>query len=189
MKRFLSAIVGLSMLLTLASCGGGDGSGSQAGEGSGETGRLILGTSSTGSTYYILGTGWSDIMKDAVPGVEISVEATPGGITNMQAMRSGDMDLGMTTCWLAGDAKDGTGWADGTKYDNCLSLFPTHSSVMYIFTLANSGIESIMDIQGKRVGAGALGSTSGDAAPLILRRWALNPKALLACPPLEFVML
>ena len=178
MKRFLSAIVGLSMLLTLASCGGGGGSGSQAGEGSGETGRLILGTSSTGSTYYILGTGWSDIMKDAVPGVEISVEATPGGITNMQAMRSGDMDLGMTTCWLAGDAKDGTGWADGTKYDNCLSLFPTHSSVMYIFTLANSGIESIMDIQGKRVGAGALGSTSGDAAPLIFEALGIEPKSI-----------
>ena len=71
MKRFLSAIVGLSMLLTLASCGGGGGSGSQAGEGSGETGRLILGTSSTGSTYYILGTGWGHTKKDAVPGVEI----------------------------------------------------------------------------------------------------------------------
>ena len=96
MKRFLSAIVGLSMLLTLASCGGGDGSTSQGDAGSGtgnETHRLILGTSSTGSTYYILGTGWSDIMKDVLPGVEISVEATPGGITNMQAMRSGDMDL------------------------------------------------------------------------------------------------
>lgn len=150
------------------------------GEGNGgERHRLALGTSAVGSTYYILGTGWGNIMKNAVPGVEVSIEATPGGITNMQSMRNGDMDLGMTTCWLAGDAREGTGWAKGEKFDNCLSLFPTHNSVLYIFTLASSGINSIMDLNGKQIGTGPLGSTSGDAVPLVLDALGLKPRGIV----------
>lgn len=181
MKRCLSILLSLTMLFSIVACSTAPENVSQSGtdkSGTAENHRLILGTSSIGSTYYILGTGWSDIMKDAVPGVEISVEATPGGITNMQAMRSGDMDLGMTTTWLAGDGKDGTGWADGIKYDNCLSIFPTHSSVMYIFTLADSGIDSIMDLEGKRIAAGAPGSTSGDAVPLMMEALGITPKSI-----------
>ena len=116
-------------------------------------------------------------MKSAVPGVEISIEATPGGITNMQSMRSGDMDMGMTTSWLGGDGWAGTSWAEGTKYDNCLSMFPTHSSVLYIFTLADSGINSIMDLEGKAIATGALGSTSGDAVPLLLDALGITVKS------------
>lgn len=182
MKRFLSMILALMMALAVTACGGGntgdDSSGSSDSSGSTnktETYRLALGTSSTGSTYYILGTGWANIMQEKVSGVEMSIEATPGGITNMQSMRSGDMDLGMTTCWLAGDGWNGTAWAEGTKYDNCRSLFPTHSSVMYIFTLAGSGIETIQDCEGKRIGCGAAGSTSGDGAPLLFEALGIAP--------------
>ena len=120
MKRFLSMILALMMAVAVTACGGGntgdDSSGSSDSSGSTnktETYRLALGTSSTGSTYYILGTGWANIMQEKVSGVEMSIEATPGGITNMQSMRSGDMDLGMTTCWLAGDGWNGTAWAEG----------------------------------------------------------------------------
>ena len=176
MKRILSLVLALVMAISLIACGSKD-STQQGDTGSKpETHRLVLGTSTTGSTYYILGTGWADVMKDVLP-VEVSIEATPGGITNMQSMRSGDMDLGMTTSWLAGDGWAGTSWADGTKYDNCRSIFPTHSSVLYIFTLANSGINSIQDLEGKAIGTGALGSTSGDAVPLLLDALGITPKS------------
>ncbi len=138
--------------------------------------RLAMGTSSVGSTYYILGTGYAELMKNQL-GIEVSIEATPGGITNMQAMRSGDMDLGLTTCWLAGQGMEGTNWADGTKYDMIRTMFPTHSSVMYIFTLADSGINTIQDCEGKRVGCGSAGSTSGDAAPLVFEALGITPKS------------
>ena len=171
MKRFLNAILALAVLFTCAA--------NDKASGGERNYRLALGTSAVGSTYYILGTGWGNIMKAAVPGVEVSIEATPGGITNMQSMRNGDMDLGMTTCWLAGDGREGTGWAEGTKYDNCLSLFPTHNSVLYIFTLADSGINSISELEGKRIATGPLGSTSGDAVPLILDALGITAKNIV----------
>ena len=186
MKRLIAFLLALTMLFALAACTAktetadaaapSETASNDSAASSGTT-RLVLGTSTTGSTYYILGTGWADVMKSAVPGVEISIEATPGGITNMQSMRSGDMDMGMTTSWLAGDGWAGTSWAEGTKYDNCLSMFPTHSSVLYIFTLADSGINSIMDLEGKAIATGALGSTSGDAVPLLLDALGITVKS------------
>ena len=186
MKRLIAFLLALTMLFALAACTAktetadaaapSKTSSNDSAASSGTT-RLVLGTSTTGSTYYILGTGWADVMKSAVPGVEISIEATPGGITNMQSMRSGDMDMGMTTSWLGGDGWAGTSWAEGTKYDNCLSMFPTHSSVLYIFTLADSGINSIMDLEGKAIATGALGSTSGDAVPLLLDALGITVKS------------
>ena len=184
MKRLIAFLLALTMLFALAACTAktetadaaapSETASNDSAASSGTT-RLVLGTSTTGSTYYILGTG--DVMKSAVPGVEISIEATPGGITNMQSMRSGDMDMGMTTSWLGGDGWAGTSWAEGTKHDNCLSMFPTHSSVLYIFTLADSGINSIMDLEGKAIGTGALGSTSGDAVPLLLDALGITVKS------------
>lgn len=181
MKRLISVFLVLLMALSFTACQSSNSSNSTLEKESSsktETNRLILGTSTTGSTYYVMGTGWADIMQDAVPGTEISIESTPGGITNIQSMASGDMDLGMTTTWLAGQAKDGTDWAEGTKYNNCRSLFPTHCSYLYIFTLADSGIESIYDIEGKICGTGPLGSTSGDAAPLVLEALGITPKSV-----------
>ena len=186
MKRLIALLLALTMLFALAGCSTKTETADEAAPSepasndsaaSSGTTRLVLGTSTTGSTYYILGTGWADVMKSAVPGVEISIESTPGGITNMQSMRAGDMDMGMTTSWLGGDGWAGTSWAEGTKYDNCLSMFPTHSSVLYIFTLADSGINSIKDLEGKAIGTGALGSTSGDAVPLLLDAFGIKVKS------------
>ena len=186
MKRLIAFLLALTMLFALAACTAktetadaaapSETASNDSAASSGTT-RLVLGTSTTGSTYYILGTGWADVMKSAVPGVEISIEATPGGITNMQSMRSGETDMGMTTSWLGCDVWSGTSWAEGAKYDNCLSMFPTHSSVLYIFTLADSGINSIMDLEGKAIGTGALGSTSGDAVPLLLDALGITVKS------------
>ena len=171
MKRFLGILFVLVMVFSALPlhAGGAQGGGQVS---AGKTYRLSLGSSTTGSTYYILAAGWANLMHLNIPGVEVSVEATPGGITNMQSMRNGDMDLGMTTTWLAGDGWNGTSWAEGVKYDNCLSMFPTHSSVLYIFTLANSGINSVMDLNGKRIATGALVPPAATRFPRCWKRWA-----------------
>ena len=197
MKRIVSLGLAAALVLALSACSGGNASATTAAPAASaapaatsaapETTaaapkadfkgtRLAMGTSTVGSTYYILGTGYAELMKNQL-GIEVSIEATPGGITNMQAMRSGDMDLGLTTCWLAGQGMEGTNWADGVKYDMIRTMFPTHSSVMYIFTLADSGINTIQDCEGKRVGCGSAGSTSGDAAPLVFEALGITPKS------------
>lgn len=140
--------------------------------------RMALGTSSIGGTYYILGTGWANLMNKNVDGVEISSEATPGPITNMQSMKNGDMELGLVTTWLGGEGYRGIGWANGTKYENCLGVVPLYYSVLYIFAPKDSNINTIYDLQGKRIACGAPGSTSGDAVKALLSVLNIQPQSV-----------
>jgi TRAP-type uncharacterized transport system substrate-binding protein len=57
--------------------------------------RLLIGTSSAGGTYYILGAGWSNIINKSLENIDVTCEVTPGPTTNMQLIEKGEMDLGM----------------------------------------------------------------------------------------------
>ena len=144
--------------------------------------RLLLGTSSAGGTYYILGAGWANVMKQTLKNIDIACEVTPGPTTNMQLIEKGDMDLGMVTAWLAGEAITGTGWASKGVYKSFQSLFPTHSSYLYIYTLKSSGINTIQDLAGKHVSVSTTGSTSDLAGRGVLDVLGIKPSRLSRLP-------
>jgi len=145
--------------------------------------RLLLGTSSAGGTYYIMGAGWSNIVKKDLKNVDIACEVTPGGITNVQLIEKGDMDLGMVTAWAAGDAMMGNAWAkEHGPYKKFKSMFPTHSSYLFIFTLKKSGINTIHDLAGKHVSVSTAGSTSFDAGHGILKTLGIKPSRVSELP-------
>ena len=144
--------------------------------------RLLLGTSSVGGTYYIWGAGWSQIMNRTVQGVECSVEVTGGPTTNMQLIQQGEMELGFVTTWLGGEGWSGTGWADGTKYDRMRGMFATYYSVLYIYTLEGSGINSVYDFEGKNIAVGAPGATSDLAGRAVLQALGITPNSVTSMP-------
>ena len=92
--------------------------------------RLLMGTSSAGASYYILGSGLAKVLSDNIKDMEISVEVTGGPTTNIQLIEQGDMELGLSTVWLAGEGYNGTGWAKGKKYQEFRTLAPLYSSVL-----------------------------------------------------------
>lgn len=145
--------------------------------------RLLLGTSSAGGTYYTLGAGWSNIMMQSLENIDITCEVTPGGITNVQLIEKGDMDLGMVTAWAGGEAFTGTGWAkEHGAYKSFMGMFPTHSSYLFIYTLKDSGIDSIYDLEGKHVSVSTAGSTSFDAGYGILKVLGIKPTNVSELP-------
>jgi TRAP transporter TAXI family solute receptor len=145
--------------------------------------RLLLGTSSAGGTYYVLGAGWSNIVNKSVENMDITCEVTPGPTTNMQLIEKDEMDLGMVTSWLAGEAVSGTGWAaKHGAYKNFQSLFPTHSSYLYIYTLKDKGINTIQDFAGKHISVSSVGSTSDVAGRAVLDVLGIKPGKLSQLP-------
>jgi TRAP transporter TAXI family solute receptor len=93
------------------------------------------------------------------------------------------MDLGMVTAWLAGEAITGTGWA--TKYGsykNFLSLFPTHSSYLYIYTLKNKNINTVHDLAGKHISVSTVGSTSDVGGRAVLDVLGIKPAKISRLP-------
>lgn len=145
--------------------------------------RLLLGTSSAGGTYYTLGAGWANIVNQSNKKLDISCEVTAGPNTNMQLIEKGDMDLGMVTAWLSGEAVTGTGWAkEHGPYKNFMSMFPTHSSYLYIYTLKDSGINTVSDFAGKHVSVSTVGSTSDLAGRAVLDVLGIKPSNISRLP-------
>ena len=145
--------------------------------------RLLLGTSSAGGTYYVLGAGWSNIVNKSLKNMDVTCEVTPGPTTNMQLIDKNEMDLGMVTAWLAGEAVTGTGWAEKHgSYNSFLSLFPTHSSYLYIYTLKGKGIKTVQDFAGKHISVSTVGSTSDVAGRAVLDVLGIKPSRLSQLP-------
>lgn len=193
MKKLLSLLLAVTMLLSLAACGDGKTESTQTPDSaktpetsvnsetpaaaSYDQQNLLLGTSSAGGTYYVLGAGWSNIINQKLDKVDITCEVTAGPSTNMQLLESGDMDLGMATAWLGGEAYTGTGWAEETgAYTSFLSMFTTHVSYLYIITLADSEIADVRDLDGKNVAASTAGSTSDLSGQAVMEVLGIKPK-------------
>ncbi|MGI6129397.1 MAG: TAXI family TRAP transporter solute-binding subunit [bacterium] len=185
MKRIMIILLAFTVIFLLVGCGSSDTSQdpqtppSQSGQ---ERARLLLGTSSVGGTYYALGGGWAKVMNDNIDDVEVSVEVTGGPNTNIQLIEQGDMELGFATTWLAGEAFTGTGWAEGQKYTEFRSMFPMYSSVLHIYALKSSGIDSIYDLAGRNVSVGAPGATSDLAGRAVLEALGIVPNNIASLP-------
>lgn len=189
MKKILVLTLCIALLITIVGCGSsidspdGDTPANGATDAnSSETERMLLGTSSASGTYYILGGGWANIMNKNLENVDISVEVTGGPNTNIQLIEQGEMELGFATSWLAGEAYTGEGWAEGEEYNEIRAMYPMYSSVLYIYTLKDSGIKDIYDLEGKNVSVGAPGATSDLAGRAVLDVLGIEPNSISSLP-------
>ena len=72
--------------------------------------RLLMGTSTGGGSYYVLGGTWSNALNGRLGDkVDLSIEVTGGPETNIMLIENKEMDLGMVTAWQAGDMYNGKG--------------------------------------------------------------------------------
>lgn len=142
--------------------------------------QLLLGSSSAGGTYYVLGAGWVTLMNDLL-GTHATCEVTAGPASNIPEIEVGNIDFGMVTSWLAGEGYTGTGWAQENGHGPYLeneAMFPTHCSYLYIFTLADSDINSLSDLAGRPICMGTAGSTSDNAGRGVIKTLGIEPKSI-----------
>jgi TRAP transporter TAXI family solute receptor len=140
--------------------------------------RLVCGTSGNTGTYYLYAGNWSKVMNAKVEGVDIACEVSGGPTKNLQLMANGDIDLGFTTGWMAGEAYKGTGEFDGAATTVAKAMFPMYSSVMYLYVLEKSDIKSLRDLEGKHVATGTPGGTSDKAARVLLKALGITPSEI-----------
>lgn len=126
---------------------------------------LNVGTASQGGTYFIYGAGWAGLVQQDLD-VPTSTEVTGGPVQNFALVQAGDLDLAMTTMGPAYDAWTGESpLAPGMEMRDVRATFPMYQTPFQIITLAGSGIESVEDLAGKRVGVGPQGGTPGTYFP------------------------
>jgi uncharacterized protein len=127
--------------------------------------QLLIGTASPGGTYYVYGEGLAKILTRTLdlPVVRL---ATEGPTQNIELLEAGEAKLGFVTIGIALQAWNGTGvWVGKKPARSMRAIFPMYDTPFQFLVLQESGIRSIAEMAGKRVGVGPRGGTSAAYFP------------------------
>ncbi|MDV6014500.1 TAXI family TRAP transporter solute-binding subunit [Haloechinothrix sp. LS1_15] len=148
-----------------------------------DEGDLTLATGSTGGTYYPLGGEIAVLWSDDIEDVNVSTQSTGASKDNMELLDAGENEVVMAVNGTAAQAVTGEGPFADEPLDNpdeVVALGNVYREVMQIVTTADTGIESIEDLEGARVEIGPPGSATRTMATEILEVHGIDPDTDLA---------
>ena len=136
--------------------------------------EITVGTASQGGTYFVYGNGLASFIGEEL-GLQASGEVTGGPVQNVTLVQTGEHDVGLVTMGPAFEAWTGVSeLAPGMEHSEVRALFPMYQTPFQVITLAGSGIESVSDLDGRRVTVGPAGGTPGTYWPRFMETLGLD---------------
>ena len=127
--------------------------------------HLTIGTASPGGTYYVYGEGLAKILTRVLE-LPVTMLPTEGPAQNIELLEGGEAKIGFVTMGIALHAWNATGaWANRKPARAMRAIFPMYDTPFHLLVLQDSGIRSIAEMAGKRVGVGPRGGTSAAYVP------------------------
>ncbi len=119
--------------------------------------KMSLATGGTSGTYYPYGGAMAGLWGRNLPGVTVTAETTGASVENMRLLGSKQAELAITQNDIADYAYNATEMFKEkiTNYRGVAVLYP---ELVQFTVRADSGINSIQDLKGKRVSVGPAGS-------------------------------
>lgn len=153
----------------------------------GESIELVLATGGTGGTYFPLGGGIAKLWKDAIPGLNVTVQATGASVANIRLLGKREVDLAIVQNDIADYGRNGReSFADKKeKYTNYLAIAALYQEAVQIVVPSDSPIRKIEDLKGKRVVVGAAASGTELAARQIFSAYGISYKERKDIVPLS----
>ena len=133
-----------------------------------------IGTGGTAGTYYPIGGMIANAVS--VPGkIVATAQASNGSLANVNAVAGGSMESGFSQSDVATWAQKGTGIFEGKPNIPELRLIANlYPETVHVVVKKGSGIKSIADLKGKRVGMDEPGSGTLVNARLILAAYGVK---------------
>ena len=161
MKKYLLLTLALVLVLSLAACSSAEK-------------NLIIATGGTGGTYYPLGGGIAQIITDNTD-AGATAQSTGASVENMRLLQSKDVDLAFTQTDIADYASKGIQMMEETgKVENLTGVATLYYETVQIILPADSDVNSVDDLKGKRVSVGAAGSGTEANAKQILEVYGIT---------------
>lgn len=157
MKKHLVLLLSITLILGMVVGCSGDSSTSDGG--GSDVLYLSFPTASTSGSVYPIGAAIANLWNESIEGIDVSAEASNGGVQNLGLIASGDAQLGVAVTSIITDQKNGEGAFEGNQYDGIRILTALYSNYNHLVTVEGSGIESIRDLKGRNFAPGAPGST------------------------------
>ncbi len=139
---------------------------------------ITIGTGGVTGVYYPTGGAICRLVnKDRRDhGVRCSVESTGGSVYNTRTIREGELDFGVVQSDVQSAAMEGVrAFENDEPYGELRAVFSVHPEPMHVMVRADSGIESVMDMKGKRVNIGNPGSGTRVLAGVLMDAAGVTP--------------
>ncbi|MEL7566107.1 MAG: TAXI family TRAP transporter solute-binding subunit [Dehalobacterium sp.] len=171
-KLITLVVLTLGLLLFTAACGKNETGSSDGTENKEQVSHLKIGTASVGGAFYPIGTGIADIITKNIPGVDATAEVTGGGVENVRLVGEKEDDIGLSAADQVFYGHEGIEMFN-TKYD-IASMAALYPSVLQIYTLDKSPINSINDLKGKNVAVGPAGGGTAKVLEMIFEFYGMK---------------
>lgn len=177
MKKLVTVMVVLSMVLSLAFAQGGAENGSAKPS---AVKRISLGTSSNGGNFYLIGGGIATILNNKLGDrLIVTSEETGGSTANLSMIENGEMEIGFAMTSAIYQGLNGTAkWANGKPMKNVRGLVPLYPSYLTMYTLASSPIKSISDYNGRIIGLGSKGAAMDNVLREVFAKLNIKPASI-----------
>jgi uncharacterized protein len=121
---------------------------------------ITIGTGGQTGVYYVVGQSICRLVNrgTAEHNLKCTAPSTGGSIANINAIKAGDMDMGVAQSDWQFHAYNGSSDYEGDAFDKLRAVFSVHPEPFTVVARADSGIETFDDLFGKRVNIGNPGS-------------------------------
>lgn len=192
MKRLVSIILSVLMVLSLSACGGAPSGSSpssavttppaaspapDAGSDAPPAevkGEIVWGVAALGSSAQMVASAIGTVMTEKNPGVQVSVQATAGSNENVRLIKDGEITIANVNDGY--NAVTAQGAYEGETPATLWALFNMYTNAYVVCVPANSPVKSLDDLAGKKVSLGPAGSGVYQAAYALFEAHGLIDK-------------
>ncbi|HKK56854.1 TAXI family TRAP transporter solute-binding subunit [Marinobacter sp.] len=130
---------------------------------------ITIGTGGQTGVYYVVGQSICRLVNrldDA--NIKCNAPSTGGSVANINGIKSGELDMGVAQSDVQYQAYNGTGNFEDNPYPELRAVFRVHGEPLTLLARADSGIETLDDLKGKRVNIGNPGSGQRNTMQVVM---------------------
>lgn len=133
--------------------------------------RVSIGTGGTGGLFYVIGAGMAELLNQHMPDTTARAEVTGASVENIRRVAADQMTIGLSSSSTLYEASVGEGpFEEALPVAAMAYLYP---AVLQIATTADTGIETMADLAGKRISLGPPGSNAAVLAQRLLETYGV----------------
>lgn len=154
---------------------------SESGEAGGEAGEaktvdldfVTIATGGTSGPYYQIGATMAKVLTEK-GGADGNVQSTGASVENITLLKDGKVEVAFAMGDATRQAHEGTGPFEGRAVENLYAITALYPNFVQIVTTDKTGIKSVKDLAGKRVGVGDRNSGVELNAQMILEAHGMS---------------
>jgi TRAP transporter TAXI family solute receptor len=121
--------------------------------------RIVFGGGPAGGTFQVVANAIQvyDPIKD-LPDIRVQAQSSAGSVENLRKTDAGRQQMSVVYSGHVYQGRNGKMKNDPTKYENVMAVAFLYGAPAQLVVKAGSGIKSVKDLEGKKVGVGNAGS-------------------------------